>query len=76
MELEAGKIEFQNVGKLISQDSVRLAIAGSIGKLIRKLKPRSGSNWRRPCWMPASSSRAAKRSSGGRGADVRGALPV
>jgi hypothetical protein len=40
MELEEGKIEFQNVGKLISQDSVRLAIAGSIGKLIRKLKPK------------------------------------
>ncbi len=40
MELDEGKIEFQNVGKLISQDSVRLAIAGSIGKLIRKLKPK------------------------------------
>jgi hypothetical protein len=40
MELEESKIEFPNVGKLISQDSVRLAIAGSIGKLIRKLKPR------------------------------------
>jgi hypothetical protein len=40
MELEEGKIEFQNVGKLISQDSVRIAIAGSIGKLIRKLKPK------------------------------------
>ncbi len=40
MELEEGKIEFANVGKLISQDSVRLAIAGSIGKLIRKLKPK------------------------------------
>jgi hypothetical protein len=40
MELEEGKIEFQNVGKLISQDSVRLAVAGSIGKLIRKLKPK------------------------------------
>ena len=40
MELEEGKIEFQNVGKLISQGSVRLAVAGSIGKLIRKLKPK------------------------------------
>ncbi|MGD0775060.1 MAG: hypothetical protein ABSC05_19770 [Candidatus Solibacter sp.] len=40
MELEEGKIEFPNVGKLISQESVRLAIAGSIGKLIRKLKPK------------------------------------
>jgi hypothetical protein len=40
MALEEGKIEFPNVGKLISQDSVRLAIAGSIGKLIRKLKPK------------------------------------
>jgi hypothetical protein len=29
MELEEGKIEFPNVSKLISQDSVRLAIAGS-----------------------------------------------
>jgi hypothetical protein len=40
MELEEGKIEFPNVSKLISQESVRLAIAGSIGKLIRKLKPK------------------------------------
>ena len=40
MELEEGKIEFLNVGKLISQNSVRVAIAGSIGKMIRKLKPK------------------------------------
>jgi hypothetical protein len=40
MKLEEGKIEFPDVGKLIAQDSVRLAIAGSIGKLIRKLKPK------------------------------------
>jgi hypothetical protein len=40
MEMEETKIEFPNVGKLISQESVRLAIAGSIGKLIRKLKPK------------------------------------
>jgi hypothetical protein len=40
MELEEGKIEFTSVGKLISQESVRLAIAGQIGKLIRKLKPK------------------------------------
>lgn len=39
MELEeGGKIEFTNVGKLISQDSVRVAIAAAIGKLIRKVK--------------------------------------
>ncbi len=40
MELEEGKIEFTSVGKLISQESVRLAIAAQIGKLIRKLKPK------------------------------------
>ena len=39
MELEeGGKIEFTNVGKLISQDSVRVAIAAALGKLIRKVK--------------------------------------
>ena len=40
MELEDGKIEFTSVGKLISQESVRLAIAGQMGKLIRRLKPK------------------------------------
>jgi hypothetical protein len=40
MDLEEGKIEFPSVGKLISQQSVRLAIAGQIGKLIRRLKPK------------------------------------
>jgi hypothetical protein len=39
MELEERKIEFASVGKLISQESVRLAIAGQVGKLIRKHQP-------------------------------------
>jgi hypothetical protein len=38
MELAEGKIEFQNVGKLISRESVRQAIAATVGKLIR-IKP-------------------------------------
>ena len=38
MELEEGKIEFETVGKFISQESVRLAIAGKIGRLIPKTK--------------------------------------
>ncbi|MBI4464525.1 MAG: hypothetical protein HY647_07455, partial [Acidobacteria bacterium] len=40
MELEEGKIEFANVGKLIRQDSVRVAIAAAVGLLIRKIKPK------------------------------------
>jgi len=40
MELEDGKIEFTSVAKLISQESVRLAIAGQMGKLIRRHKPK------------------------------------
>ena len=40
MELEDGKIEFASVGKFISQESVRLAIAGQMGKIIRRLKPK------------------------------------
>jgi hypothetical protein len=40
MELEDGKIEFTSVVKLISQESVRLAIAGQMGKLIRRHKPK------------------------------------
>jgi hypothetical protein len=38
MELEAGKIEFLSVAKLMSQPAVRSAIAGSAGKMIRKFK--------------------------------------
>ena len=38
MELEEGKIEFASVGKLISQECVRLAIAGQVGRLIRRFK--------------------------------------
>jgi hypothetical protein len=41
MELEQGKIEFPNVGKLISQDSVRVAFAATVGKLIPKMKPKA-----------------------------------
>ncbi len=38
MELAGGeKIEFSNVGKLISLDSVRLAIAATVGKIIPKI---------------------------------------
>jgi hypothetical protein len=38
MELEEGKIEFASVGKLISQECIRQAIAGQVGKLIRRFK--------------------------------------
>ena len=39
MELCDGrKIEFANVGKLIAQDSVRIAIAATVGKIIPKIK--------------------------------------
>jgi hypothetical protein len=38
MELEEAKIEFASVGKLVSQECVRLAIAGQVGKLIRRFK--------------------------------------
>jgi hypothetical protein len=38
MELSGGeKIDFPHVGKLISQESVRLAIAASVGKIIPKI---------------------------------------
>ena len=38
MELAGGeKIEFSNVGKLISQESVRLAIAATVGRIIPKI---------------------------------------
>jgi hypothetical protein len=40
MELPEGKIEFSNVGKLISQDALRLALAAQVGKLITKIKPK------------------------------------
>jgi hypothetical protein len=40
MELPEGKIEFAHVGKFISQDAVRLAVAGQMGKLIAKIKPK------------------------------------
>ncbi len=40
MELEDAKIEFPNVGKLISQEAVRVAIAAAVGKLIPRIKPK------------------------------------
>ena len=40
MELPDSKIEFSNVGKLISQDAVRLAVAAQVGELIPKIKPK------------------------------------
>ncbi len=40
MELEDAKIEFPHVGKLISQEAVRLAIAAAVGKLIPRIKPK------------------------------------
>jgi hypothetical protein len=40
MELEDAKIEFPHVGKLISQEAVRVAIAAAVGKLIPKIKPK------------------------------------
>jgi hypothetical protein len=42
MELEAGKIEFLSVRKLMSQCAVREEIAASMGKIIRKFK---GKDW-------------------------------
>lgn len=39
METVAGKIEFDNVAKLINQQSVRTAIAAAAGKLMRQFKP-------------------------------------
>ena len=33
-------VEFPSVGKFISQDAVRLAVAGAVGLLIRRIKPR------------------------------------
>ena len=40
MELEEGKVEFLNVGQFLSQNSVKLAIAGQVGKVIQRLKPK------------------------------------
>jgi hypothetical protein len=40
MELEDAKIEFPHVGKLISQEAVRVAIAAAAGKLIPRIKPK------------------------------------
>jgi len=37
---DGGKIEFPHVGKLISQDAVRVAIAATAGKIIRKIRPK------------------------------------
>ena len=41
MELEQGKIEFASVAKLIDQRAVRVAIAGSVGRLIPKIKSKA-----------------------------------
>jgi len=38
MDVEEGRIEFQNVGSLISQKSVTLALAAKVGRLIPKFK--------------------------------------
>jgi hypothetical protein len=40
VELEAAKIEFLNVSKLVDQRSFRLAIAGAVDRLIPKIKPK------------------------------------
>jgi hypothetical protein len=48
MDLAEGKIEFQNVGKFISQEAVRLAIAATVGKLIVRIKPK---DWERLAQM-------------------------
>jgi hypothetical protein len=40
METADGKIGFDNVGKFISQQAVRTAIAATAGKLIRRFKPK------------------------------------
>ena len=45
MELAEGpKIEFPNVGKLITYDSVRVAIAATVGKIIPKIKAKHWEN--------------------------------
>jgi hypothetical protein len=41
MELVEGKIEFDSVGKFISNPYVRSAIAGRVGKLIPKMKAKT-----------------------------------
>jgi hypothetical protein len=43
MELAEGRIEFPDVGKLISQNSMRLALAGKVGKIMPTFKP---GDWR------------------------------
>ncbi|MGA8025867.1 MAG: hypothetical protein WB992_01895 [Bryobacteraceae bacterium] len=48
MELAEGKIEFENVRKFISQESVRLAIAARVGKLIARIKTKQ---WERVAQM-------------------------
>jgi hypothetical protein len=40
MELEQTKIEFPTVAKLIEQHAVRVFIAGAVGRLIPKIKPK------------------------------------
>ncbi len=37
---DGAKIEFPSVAKLISQDAVRMAIAATVGKLIRRIRPK------------------------------------
>ncbi|MCW5981976.1 MAG: hypothetical protein KIT09_28080 [Bryobacteraceae bacterium] len=41
MELESATLEFSNVGKLIDQSHVRVAIASAANQLIPKIKPRA-----------------------------------
>jgi hypothetical protein len=49
MELPEGKVHFDNVGKLISQNAVRVALAARAGKLIPTIRPPV---WRRVAqWM-------------------------
>jgi hypothetical protein len=40
IQLETGRIEFANVGKLISQGSLRMAIASAVDRLIPKFRPK------------------------------------
>ena len=63
MEHEDGKLEFSSVAKLIDQKSVRIALAGSVGRLIPRIKPKLWVQLAQMIWTPASSRMAAKRRS-------------
>jgi hypothetical protein len=67
MELEAGKLEFSGVGKLMSQKVVRENIAASTGQIIQKFK---GKEWDRLAQLMLD---ACMEQDGGEEMDARGA---